>query len=51
MNIPFLGKYGTKYGGTTGVTDPGNTGDFVEVAAENASDADYWYQQRLRYRC
>ena len=33
MNIPFLGKYGTKYGGTTGVTDPGNTGDFVEVAA------------------
>ena len=39
MNIPFLGKYGTKYGGTTGVTDPGNTGDFVEVAAENASDA------------
>ena len=39
MNIPFLGKYGTKYGGTTGVTDPGNTGDFVEVAAENASNA------------
>ena len=39
MNLPFLGKYGTKYGGTTGVTDPGNTGDFVEVAAENASDA------------
>ena len=39
MNIPFLGKYGTKYGGTTGVTDPGNTGDFVEVAAEDASNA------------
>ena len=39
MNIPFLGKYGTKYGGTSGVTDPGNTGDFVEVAAENASGA------------
>ena len=38
MNIPFLGKYGTKYGGTTGVTDPGNTGDYVEVAAENASN-------------
>ena len=37
MNIPFLGKYGTKYGGTTGVTDPGNTGDFVEVALENAA--------------
>jgi hypothetical protein len=39
MNIPFLGKYGTKYGGTTGVTTPGNTGDFVEVALEDASDA------------
>ena len=39
MNIPFLGKYGTKYGGTTGVADPGNTGDFVEVTAEDASDA------------
>ena len=39
MNIPFLGKYGTKYGGTTGVTDPGNTGDFVEVTAEDASNA------------
>ena len=39
MNIPFLGKYGTKYGGTSGVADPGNTGDFVEVAAENASGA------------
>ena len=39
MNIPFLGKYGTKYGGTTGVTDPGNTGDFIEVAAEDASGA------------
>jgi len=32
MNIPFLGNYGTKYGGTTGVTDPGNTGDFVAEA-------------------
>ena len=39
MNIPFLGKYGTKYAGTTGVTDPGNTGDFIGVAAENASGA------------
>jgi len=39
MNIPFLGKYGTKYGGTTGVATPGNTGDFVEVALEDASDA------------
>jgi hypothetical protein len=39
MNIPFLGKYGTAYGGTTGVTDPGNTGSFVGEALENASDA------------
>lgn len=39
MNIPFLGKYGTKYGGTTGVTDPGNTGDFVNPAVEDASGA------------
>ena len=39
MNIPFLGKYGTKYGGTTGETDPGNTGDFVNPALEDASGA------------
>lgn len=39
MNIPFLGKYGTAYGGTTGVTAPGNTGDFVSEALEDASDA------------
>jgi hypothetical protein len=29
MNIPFMGNYGVKYGGTTGVGAPGNTGDFV----------------------
>lgn len=39
MNIPFLGKYGTAYGGTTGVTDPGNTGDFVGETLEDASGA------------
>ena len=39
MNIPFLGKYGTKYGGTTGEVDPGNTGDFVNPAIEDASGA------------
>ena len=39
MNIPFLGKYGTKYAGTTGVTSPGNTGDFIEAALEDASAA------------
>jgi len=35
MNIPFLGRYGTKYGGTTGETDPGNTGSFVNPAIED----------------
>ena len=39
MNIPFLGKYGTKYGGTTGQTSPGNTGDFIGPALEDASGA------------
>ena len=39
MNIPFLGKYGTAYGGTTGVTDPGNTGSFVAETMEDASGA------------
>jgi len=38
MNIPFLGKYGTAYGGTTGVTAPTNLGDFVGVT-EDAGDA------------
>ena len=32
MNIPFFGKYGVKYGETNGPVDPGNKGDFVEVA-------------------
>tara|TARA_Y100001937_G_C7123456_1_gene333766 strand:- start:1089 stop:2210 length:1122 start_codon:yes stop_codon:yes gene_type:complete len=36
MNIPFLGKYGTAYGGTTGVTDPGRTGSFVGETLEDA---------------
>ena len=35
MNIPFFGRYGTKFGTGSatnpGVTDPGNTGSFVEV--------------------
>ena len=39
VNIPFLGKYGTAYGGTTGVTAPGNTGDFVAETMEDASGA------------
>ena len=39
MNIPFLGKYGTAYGGTTGETSPGNLGDWVGVTPEDASGA------------
>ena len=47
MNIPFFGRFGTKYGtaSTTapGVTDPGNTGNFVQPdmgnQAESASGA------------
>ena len=38
MNIPFLGKYGTKYGtgsNTTGVADPGNKGNFIEESIED----------------
>ena len=36
MNIPFFGKFGTKYGAASstapGTTDPGNTGSFVGEA-------------------
>jgi len=36
MNIPFFSNFGTKYGTGSatnpGVTDPGNSGDFVDVA-------------------
>ena len=39
MNIPFLGNYGTKYGGTTGQTSPGNVGSFVGETMEDASGA------------
>ena len=37
MNIPFLGKYGTAYGGTTGVTSPTNTGSFIAPSIEAAT--------------
>jgi len=44
MNIPFFGSYGTKYGTGSatnpGVTDPGNTGDFVGVQMEDAQSSD-----------
>ena len=39
MNIPFLGKYGTKHGGTTGETSPGNLGSFISPTPEDASGA------------
>ena len=37
MNIPFLGQHGTKYGGTTGETDPGKRGDFIASDIEAAT--------------
>ena len=37
MNIPFLGKYGVKYGGTTGEVSPGNLGDHIGPTPENAN--------------
>ena len=44
MNIPFFGNYGTKYGTGSatnpGVTDPGNSGDFVGEAMEDAENSD-----------
>ena len=39
MNIPFLGKYGVAYGGTTGQVSPGNLGSFIGPTPENASGA------------
>ena len=40
MNIPFLGKYGAEYGGTTGETAPTNLGDFVNPDIEDARNKD-----------
>ena len=37
MNIPFLGKYGVAYGGTTGEVSPGNLGSFIGPTPENAN--------------
>ena len=41
MNIPFMSKYGTKFGSASatnpGVTSPGNIGSFVEAAIEDAA--------------
>ena len=50
MNIPFLGKFGTAYGGTTGVTSPTNVGDFVgaDMLDDEAVTADN-YGSRNNY--
>ena len=37
MNIPFLGKYGVKYSGTTGEVSPGNLGSHIGPTPENAN--------------
>ena len=41
MNIPFFGRFGTKFGTGSatnpGVADPGNTGSFTEVVMEDES--------------
>jgi len=42
MNIPFMSKYGTKYGSESatnpGITSPGNVGSFVEEDIEDAAN-------------
>ena len=42
MNIPFFGRFGTKYGAASatapGVTDPGNTGSFVSEDMGNQAN-------------
>jgi hypothetical protein len=40
MNIPFLGKYGAAYGGTTNETAPTNLGNFVNPDIEDARNKD-----------
>ena len=35
MNVPFLGKHGVAYGGTTGKTSPSNMGDHIGTALED----------------
>jgi len=53
MNIPFFGSYGTKYGTGSatnpGITDPGNTGDFVGVQMEDAESTDAGIQSPNDY--
>ncbi len=65
MNIPFFGKFGTKYGAanatTPGVLDPGNTGSFVGESMgdqqENATPSgqktvnDYGEEAKFDHSC
>ena len=65
MNIPFFGKFGTKYGSanatTPGVTDPGNTGSFINESMgdqqENATPSgqrtvnDYGEEAKFDHSC
>ena len=40
MNLPFLGKYGAEYGGTTNQTAPTNPGSFLNPDIEDARNKD-----------
>ena len=58
MNIPFFGKFGTKYGTASatapGVTDPGNTGSFVGEAMgddHNVTVNDYGQEAKFNNSC
>ena len=58
MNIPFFGKFGTKYGSASatapGTTDPGNTGSFVGDAMgdqHNDTVNDYGQEAKFNNSC
>ena len=58
MNIPFFGKFGTKYGSASatapGTTDPGNTGSFVgEAMGDQHNDTvnDYGQEAKFNNSC
>ena len=58
MNIPFFGKFGTKYGTASatapGTTDPGNTGSFVGDAMgdeHNVTVNDYGQEAKFNNTC
>ncbi len=58
MNIPFFGKFGTKYGTASatapGTTDPGNTGSFVGNAMgdeHNQTVNDYGQEAKFNNTC